>query len=263
MSTDLVRVAAGCGGTGAELLRFTDLTGRWFTTRTITLDPHAGAAAPRIVEAASGLVHCTGEPNPGLEAFAGTELPVLVRAGARVLVSVAGRASADLLQLARRLGAAPGIAGVEVHLAPDSDDLLRTPGPAAAADLISQVRAVLPGGLAVHAKLGPEHSLGHARVLAGLVDALVVSGAVPAALPDGRSGSLVGPAVLPVTAARVAQVRAAVPQALLIAAGGVRCGADVQALLRAGASAVQVGSGLLHDPTVLDQIDHELQGAPR
>lgn len=260
---ELVRVAAGCGGTATELSRFSDLSGRWFTTRTTTLDPHAGEPAPRIVESASGLVHCTGEPNSGLEHFTGTELPELVRAGAKVLASVSGRTSTDLVQLVRRLGNAPGLAGVEVNLAPSAPDLVRPSNPAAAADLVSQVRAVLAGGMAVHVKFGAEHGASHARVLASVVDAIVVSGSTPGALPDGRLGALSGPAVLPLTAARVQAIRTVTGDLPLIAVGGVRCASDVRALLRAGANATQVGTGLLHDPTLLDQIDLELQGDPR
>lgn len=260
---DLVRIAAGCGGTATELLRFSDLDGRWFTTRTTTLDPHGGQPAPRLAESASGWVHCTGEPNSGLEHFTGNELPDLVRAGARVMASVSGRSTTDLVQLARRLGNAPGLQGIELNLAPSAADLVRPSNPAAVADLVSQLRAVLPGGMLVHVKFGAEHGASHARVLAGVVDALVVSGATPAALPDGRLGSLSGPAVLPLTAARVRGVRAVVGDLPVIAVGGARCGPDVLALVGAGATAVQVGTGLLHDPTLLDRIDHELQGTQR
>lgn len=260
---DSVRIASGCAGTGTELLRFSELAGRWFTTRTITLDPHAGQPAPRLVESASGLVHCTGEPNSGLEHFTGTDLPELVRAGAKVMVSVSGRTGSDLVQLVRRLSHAPGLTGIELNLAPGAHDLLRLNNPPAIADLITQVRAVLPGGTQLHAKLGAEHGASQARVIAGTVDALVVTGATPAALPDGRLGLLSGPAVLPITAGRVQAVRAVTGDLPIIAVGGVRCGSDVQALLRSGASAVQVGTGLLHDPTLLDQIELELQGAPR
>ena len=89
-----VMVAAGCGGTGRELEPFAGpdgLAGLDFVTRSLTLDPRAGGAGPRLVEVPGGLVNAVGLPNPGLEHFLATELPWLVRAGARVLVSIAAR----------------------------------------------------------------------------------------------------------------------------------------------------------------------------
>ena len=115
-----VMVASGCGGTGRELAPYADLDGLDFVTRSITLDPRAGGPAPRIAETPSGLVHAVGHQNPGLEHFLATELPWLVRAGARVHVSVVGSTIGEYAELARRLSRAPGVAGLEVNLgAPD------------------------------------------------------------------------------------------------------------------------------------------------
>src|SRR6478609_8121884 len=109
-----VLVASGCGGTGRELEPYVDLsTLGGFVTRSITLDARNGAAAPRIVETPSGLLHAEG-PNPGLEHFLATELPWLVRSGTRVVVSVAARSLGEYAELARRLGRAPGLSAIEV-----------------------------------------------------------------------------------------------------------------------------------------------------
>lgn len=85
-----VLVAAGCGGTGRELAPYVELAALGaFVTRSISLDARPGAGAPRVVETPSGLLHADG-PNPGLEPFLATELPWLVRSGARVVVSITG-----------------------------------------------------------------------------------------------------------------------------------------------------------------------------
>ncbi len=89
-----------------------------FTTRTVTLDARAGGALPRLVETPSGLLHATGLPNPGVDGFLATELPWLLQQRARVVVSVAARSLAELAELARRLGTAPGVSAVEVNLSP-------------------------------------------------------------------------------------------------------------------------------------------------
>ena len=86
-------VAAGCGGTGRELEPYAGpdgLAGLDLVTRSITLDARPGSRGPRVVEVPGGLVNAVGLPNPGLEHFLATELPWLVRAGVRVVVSIAG-----------------------------------------------------------------------------------------------------------------------------------------------------------------------------
>ena len=122
MSLDLpnpVLVAAGCGGTGRDLAAYGGLASLGgFVTRSITLTPRAGGPTPRIVETPSGLAHAVDLQNPGVDQFLALELPWLVQAEARVFVSIVGRSLGDYAELARRLGRAPGLAGVEVNLSP-------------------------------------------------------------------------------------------------------------------------------------------------
>jgi dihydroorotate dehydrogenase (NAD+) catalytic subunit len=106
-----VLTAAGCGGTGKELAAFTDLAElAAFTTRTVTLDPRPGAAAPRVVPTAAGLLTDTGLHNPGLQTFLATELPWLAARQVRTIVSVHAGSLAEYAELARRVGSSPGVA---------------------------------------------------------------------------------------------------------------------------------------------------------
>src|SRR5690606_37396815 len=88
-----------------------------FVTRSLTLDARGGAG-PELEESPSGLVHRAGSRNPGVTAFLDAELPWLVRAGARVFVSLVGSTLGEYAELARRVAKAPGICGVEVNLSP-------------------------------------------------------------------------------------------------------------------------------------------------
>lgn len=261
---DLIRVASGCGGTGVELAPFADLRGIWFSTRTLTLDPRPGGVGPAIAEVTSGFVHGAGEPNPGLEAFAAIELPALVRAGTRVLASISGGSAAEIVDLARRLVLLPGLAGVELNLSPTAPDLLCPRDHREATDLVAAVRDVTRD-VAVHTKVGPEHGPGVLAAMARESDAVVISGSSQARTRAGLVGQLSGPAVLPVTLARVAAARAAAADAslddtTLIAVGGISSAHDVRALLDTGADAVQMGTALLHDPTTLDRTLRDLEG---
>lgn len=262
-----VMVAAGCGGTGRELTAYTPLDALGaFVTRTITLNPRHGAPVPRIAETPSGLVHATGLPNPGLEIFLATELPPLVQAGAKVVVSIAGATAGEYADLARRLDRAPGVAAVEVNLS----------SPDAAAQGLYDVREPFHGGglvaavcrelrVPVLAKLRPDvlRVVETARLVAEAgAAAVVVGNALPAALPDGRPAGLSGPAIRPLALRCVTEVVSALPDVPVVAGGGIGSTSDARSLLDAGAVAVQVGTALLHDPTTAARIAADLTREP-
>ena len=255
-----VMVASGCGGTGRELAAYADLVGLDFVTRSITLDPRPGGPAPRIVETPSGLVNAIGLQNPGLEHFLATELPWLVRAGARVHVSIAGATMGEYADLARRLSRAPGVAGLEINIgAPDQvgESLFDVREPYHAASVVAAVRREFPGDLPVLAKLRPDLS----RIVEGArgvtdagATAVVIGNAVPAAMPDGRAGGLTGPAIGPIALRCVAAVAAECPDVAVIAGGGISTTEDARRFLDLGARAVQIGTALLHDPTTVARV---------
>jgi dihydroorotate dehydrogenase (NAD+) catalytic subunit len=251
-----VLVASGCGGTGRELAPWLPLERLGgFVTRSISLDPRPGAAAPRVVETPSGLLHAEG-PSPGLEPFLATELPWLARSGARVVVSLAGTSLGEYAELARRVGRAPGLAAIEVAVAGE---------PFHAASVVSAVQRDLPRGMPVLAKLRPDllRVVETARaVLDAGAAALVVGDALPAALADGRPAGLSGPAIRPVALRCVIEVRTALPGAEVVGSGGIATVADARSFLDAGAVAVQVGTALLHDPTTAARLAAALTEEP-
>lgn len=262
-----VMVAAGCGGTGRELAAYAGpdgLVGLDFVTRSITLDARPGGPGPRLVEVPGGLVNAVGLPNPGLEHFLATELPWLVRAGVRVIVSVAGSSIGEYADLARRLSRAPGVAGLEVNVGAPDDvgaGLFEVREPYHSASVIAAVRREFPADRPVLAKLRPDVS----RIIEGAracheagATAVVIGNAVPAAFPDGRAGGLSGPAVAPIALRCVTAVRDALPDLLTIGCGGVHDVASARSYLAAGATAVQVGSALLHDPTTVARLRADL-----
>ena len=92
--------------------------------------------------------------------------------------------------------------------------------------------------------------------------AVVVGNALPAAMPDGRPGGLSGPAIRPLALRCVVEVRRAIPAATVVGAGGIVDADDVRSFLAAGATAVQIGTALLHDPTTAARAVADLRGAP-
>jgi dihydroorotate dehydrogenase (NAD+) catalytic subunit len=263
-----VMIASGCGGTGRELATYADGTSGLsglggFVTRTLTMDPRAGGRV-RMGESPAGLVRAHRLQNPGLDRFLMNELPWLAQQGVRTFVSIAGATLAEYADITRRLGRAPGVAGIELNLAIDDPRRLGVfdaTEPFQAARVVTTVRAELPVGIALHVKLSsvPSRIATAARAVAEAgADALVVGGALPAALDNGTSAELSGPAVRPVALRCVAEVRAALPDVPVIAVGGIATAADARGFLSAGAVAVQVGTALLHDPTTAFRIAGEL-----
>jgi dihydroorotate dehydrogenase (NAD+) catalytic subunit len=264
-----VLVASGCGGTGRELAAYGDLAALGgFVTRSISVTARPGGTMPRIVETPSGLVNAVGMQNPGLDHFLATELPWLVQQGVRVFVSIVGRSLGEYAELARRLGRSPGVAGIEVNLsAPDATGtgVFDVREPFHAASVVSAVRRDLPRGMPAIAKVRSDvgRVVESARtVLDAGAAAVVVGNALPAALPDGRPGGLSGPAIRPLALRCVTEVHAALPDAQVVGAGGIGTTEDVRSFLDAGATAVQVGTALLHDPTTATRLVAELQEAP-
>lgn len=259
-----VMTASGCAGTGRELASYVDLTSLGaFTTRTVTLDPRPGAPAPRVVDTPGGVLTGTGLQNPGLQGFLATELPWLAQQQVRTVVSITAGSLGEYAELARRVGGSPGVSGVEVNLDGLDGD------PYQAGKVLHVVRRDVPRGVTVLAKLSPGPGAADAArsVVKNGADAVVLAHGFPGLLFDpatlrpvlgAGAGTVSGPAVLAQALRCVWDVHATLPEVPLVGAGGVRTGFDALQMLLAGATAVQVGSALLHDPSAPARISAEL-----
>jgi len=266
-----VMTAAGCAAAGRELEPFLDVAALGgVVTRSVTLDPRAGWPPPRMVETASGVLSGTGLQGPGIGGFLATELPWLVQRQARAVVSIAGESLAEFAELARRVGNSPGVTAVEVNLG-WPEDAATGRDPYQASKVVNVVRRDVPRGIPVLAKLAPVvHSVvdvTRAVVKAG-VDGVVLAHTVPGMAIDRRTlrpalggvtGGLSGPAVHALAVRCVWEVHQALPDVCIVGVGGVRTGYDALELLLAGASAVQVGTMIFHDPSSPARIVAELE----
>jgi dihydroorotate dehydrogenase (NAD+) catalytic subunit len=183
----------------------------------------------------------------------------------RTVVSISGRSLGEYAELARRLGTAPGVAAVEVHLSATD--------PAQTGKVVHVVRRDLPSEIPVLAKPGPGGDVvGLATAAADNgADAVVVTQGYPGLAIDPATlrpalgsgpGLLSGPAAHPLALRNVWDVHRALPHLPLVGAGGIRSGFDALSMLVAGACAVQLGSVLFRDPgaaaRVTDELDREL-----
>lgn len=254
--------ASGCFGSGREMDRFVDVGGIGaVVVKSITKHPRKGLPTPRMVETPSGMLNAIGLQNPGVDAWLEDDLPWLVEHGATTIVSVAGDNVDDFAHVARRLRGVEGVDAIEVNLScPNVEHrgLVFALDPAASAELIRAVARV--ADVPVLAKLSADASdvvaVASAVVEAGADGLTLINTILGMAIDPvtGRAelantyGGLSGPAIRPVAVRVVHQVHSAMPDVPIVGCGGVRSVEDVVQFLRAGASAVAVGTGGYVDP---------------
>jgi dihydroorotate dehydrogenase (NAD+) catalytic subunit len=269
-----VMTASGCAAAGRELDQFFDVTELGaIVTKSIMRDPRSGRPTPRMAETPSGMLNSIGLQGPGIDSFLAKDLPWLVARGARPVVSIAGGTTDEFVELARRVAASPGVAALEVNIScPNVENrgLVFACDPTSASTVVAAVRAVVPAGLPVLAKLTPDVTdlvtVARAVVDAGADGLVMINTLLGMRIdPDtlrpllgGVTGGLSGPAVRPVAVRCVWQVHAALPEVPIVGVGGIRTGADALEFLAAGATAVQVGTVTFNDPSAPMRVVGEL-----
>lgn len=280
-----VMTASGCAANGRELHRFFDLTDLGaFVTKTVMAQPRSGRGTPRMAETPSGMLNSIGLQGPGIEAFVESDLTWLKKAGARVLVSIAGHDAAEFAHVARVLcdsDAADAVVGVEVNIScPNvaNRGLVFSCDPRSSAEVMSAVSSELPPGLPAFAKLTPDVTdivqIAHAALNSGAHGLTMINTVLGMTIDTRRmrphlggiTGGLSGPAIRPVAVRAVWQVKAAMlagvlPNAPIIGVGGIRTGEDALEFVAAGASGLQVGTAVFSDPSAPVRVRDELSRA--
>ncbi len=263
-----IATASGCFASGQEMERFVDVGSIGaVVVKSVTRAPRKGLPTPRMVETPSGMLNAIGLQNPGVDRWLEEDLPWLVQHGATTVVSVAGDTVDDFAHVARRLRGAEGIDAMEVNLScPNVEHrgLVFALDPEASAELIRAVARV--ADVPVLAKLSADASdvvaVARAVVDAGADGLTLINTILGMAIDPvtGRAelantyGGLSGPAIRPVAVRVVHQVHAAMPEVPIVGCGGVRSVEDVVQFLRAGASAVAVGTGGFVDPFATERL---------
>jgi dihydroorotate dehydrogenase (NAD+) catalytic subunit len=269
-----VLTASGCAAAGRELAQFFDVaTLGAFVTKSIMLAARSGRPTPRMAETPSGMLNSIGLQGPGIDAFLDRDLPWLAEHGARPIVSIAGTSVEEYAKLAGRLRGAP-VTAIEANIScPNVEDRGQVFAchPDAAAAAVGAARRQAASGVPVFAKLTPDVTdivaVAQACVDAGadglsLVNTtlgIVVDTTTMRPTLAGTTGGLSGPAIRPLALRCVWQVHAALPDVPIIGIGGIGSGLDALQFLLAGASAVQVGTAIFHDPSAPARVLGELR----
>ncbi len=269
-----VLLAAGTCGFGRELAEVVDLEALGgLVTKSVTLEPRRGNAAPRVAEFGAGMINSIGLANPGLEGVRRDKLPWLATAvrRARVLVSLAGHSVDEYVRLVEGLDAEAGFVGFELNLSCPNDS--RLGGRAfsldrvALGEVIRRCRALTARPLV--AKLAPNDpdlvDTARAAVDAG-ADGLTLINTLPGrALDPGDGqpllgagqGGVSGPALRPVGVHAVWAVAGAVDVPVL-GVGGITQVDHALQYLRAGATLVQMGTASFADPRAAERVARAL-----
>ena len=268
-----VLLASGTCGYGQELATLTDLSRiGGLVSKTITPEPRAGNKPQRIVETAAGMLNSIGLQNPGLDGFIEHKWPFLAKLDTAVVVNIAAPTAAEHGEMAARLEELEDVAGLEVNISsPNMKDggMLFGCSPRAAAEVIAAVRGATR--LPVIAKLTPNVTDiaeiaravedGGADAISLINTLLGMAVDVPTRRPvlDNVTGGLSGPAIKPVALAMLWKVRGAVKLPLM-GVGGIMDADDALEFVIAGASTVQVGTGLFVNPNAGVEIVEGLEG---
>jgi dihydroorotate dehydrogenase (NAD+) catalytic subunit len=209
-----------------------------FVTNPVSLAPRRPAQGQRFVAYPGGFLLHTGYPNPGLRAVLRRYTAQWERSPLPVIVHLLCERPDQLAHMLEALERQKGVIGVELGLPPG----------VAVQDALALLRTAA-GELPVIARLPLERAAELAEALVGaLPDGLAAFSLGPArgALPQPGGGlgygRLYGPALYPhALAALDAVQRAGKP---VIAAGGIYTQEQAQAMLAAGAVAVQLDAVL-------------------
>lgn len=269
-----ILTASGCFASGREIDRLWDITDLGaVVVKSVTLEPRAGLPTPRMAETPSGMLNAIGLQNPGVDAWIERDLPYLRRRGARVVASIAGNTVDDYREVARRLGAARGIDAYEINLScPNVEHrgLVFACDPDRSARVVQAVRGVLPSA-DLFAKLTPDVTsitdIAVPVMEAGATGIAAINTTLGMAIDpvtgrpkvaNGYAG-MSGPAVRPMAIRAVHQLHAALgPDVPIIGMGGARTVEDVVEFVRAGATAVAIGTATFADPFVAHDLTRDL-----
>ena len=240
-----------------------------FVSKTITLAPRQGNPPPRLWETPAGLINSIGLPNKGLAGYLEHDLPVLARLPVPLIVNVMGFTRDEVAALVSTFAEREEVAALELNVScPNVESgLVMGADPAETAALLRRVRPLTPKPLIV--KLTPNAADPGAVAIAAqeagadavsLINTLKGMALHPRTGEPwlgGGTGGVSGPAVRSFALAQVAEVAARV-EIPVVGMGGVQSGRDADALLRAGATLVAVGTESFRDPLAGARVAAEL-----
>lgn len=233
-----------------------------------TLEPWEGNPQPRVIETAGGMLNAIGLQNIGVNALIKEKAPVWAKWRVPVIVNIAGKTIDEYAKIAGLLDNVAGVSALEVNIScPNikAGGLEFGSSAESAARVTAAVRKAT--SLPVLVKLTP--NVGDIACIAIAVaeagaDAISLINTLRGMAIDidkrkpllgNVTGGLSGPAVKPVALAMVYEAAGAV-DIPVVGCGGITTTEDAIEFIMAGASAVQVGTaGMVNPSTPIDILE--------
>lgn len=243
-------------------------------TKTVGLQPRSGHPGPRIVGLyGDSLMNAMGIPNPGIEEYL-PEIDAAVKQGIPVIGSALGSTPQEFAKVATALGEV-GVTAIELNVSCPHVGSLYLLGmdPQSVRDVVSQVVKQIKKEVPVWVKLPGSTDyprlvqVAKAAEKAG-ASAVVALNTLPALALDSESrkpllgagiGGLSGPAIKPIALRAVWELHRSGLAIPIVGVGGILNGQDVIEYILAGATAVEIGTGVLtRGSTIFSQVCDEL-----
>lgn len=241
--------------------------------KSVTLYPRTGNPPPRIAETPQGMLNAIGIPSDGARVFIHEVRTKWSQVTVPVIASISAASPQEYAEVAALLDKEPAIAALEINLSCPNLHHNITPAqdPELLKECLSAVRQATTK--VIIAKLSPnvtsiakmaaicEAEKADAISLINTVRGMVIDIHARRPLLGNICGGLSGPAIKPIAVAMVYEVYSTV-NIPIVGVGGICQAEDALEFFLAGASAVQIGSGLFRNPhaarTVLAGIEHYL-----
>jgi len=223
-------------------------------TKSIGLQPREGYPNPTLVELECGLLNAMGLPNPGIKEF-GEEIKQLKQATVPVIGSIFGSNSKEFVELGQQMQNY-GADALELNMScPHAEGYGLEIGsdPKLVKEITSSVKASTD--ISVFVKISPnlpnivevakaaEDGNADGVVAINTVKAMKIDLELKMPVLSNKIGGYSGKAIKPIGVRCVYEVaqQVSIP---IIGVGGITTGEDIMEYIMAGASAVQIGSGI-------------------
>lgn len=244
------------GETGESILSVAGAGAGAVVTKSVGPTPREGHRNPSFVETGHGILNAMGLPNPGIDNFQ-EEVRAALCSGVPVVGSIFGANAEEFANIAGKMEAY-GVSALELNLScPHAKGLGAEIGhdPAAVSEITKAAKKAVR--VPVFVKLSPnvrsigelahavEKAGGDAVVAINTVKAMAINAELAMPVLSNGIGGLSGPAIKPVGLRCVYEIRRQTDLPI-IGVGGIVSGRDAVEYIMAGASCVQIGSGVYY-----------------
>ena len=268
-----VMTASGTAGHGSELGRYVPLDSLGaLVVKSLSIMEWEGNPGPRVVQLPGAMMNSVGLQGPGVAGWIEEELPALRSSGARIVASIWGRTVDEYRQAAEALvSVQDDLTAVEINVSCPNIEDRRKMFAHSCESAATVIEATSSLEVQRWAKLSPNVSDiaeiagaagdagAHAVTLTNTLLGLVLDPATGRPVLGGGGGGVSGPAMRAVALRAVFDVSAAHPDLPIVGVGGIADAEDAVQYLRAGASAVQVGTATFADPRATARVSKDLE----